>query len=293
MKSRINTIACTAFAVASLGAGFANAANTLYAPGDLVLFIQQEGGSNTIYANIGNSATVFRGAAAGADAGSSLNILDLSTTLTSAFGAGWASDPTIYVGLAGVWGTSATNGTLQNGDPQRTLYVSQARNSLGDIYTQNSAGYTVNTNTGMTTAANDIYAMNQAFENNYEGTITIAPVGTSLIDDYNPFLAPGIQDTAFEVFGGGVQQAGTAGDLGSLTSEGLGTIEYALDVYRILGRNNVAGQVDGVVREGSFEGSVVLGSNGQVSFLAIPEPSSVALIGLACGAFLVRRRRSA
>ena len=125
--------------VSALGAGIASAANSFYAPGDLVLFVQQQGGSNTIYANLGSTAT-FRGTAAGsADGTSSLNILDLSSTLTSAYGAGWASDPTIFVGLAGVWGTSETNAALQAGDPHQTLYVSQSRTDLGDIYLQNSA----------------------------------------------------------------------------------------------------------------------------------------------------------
>ena len=48
------------------------AANTAYTPGDLVLYFQKEGGANTVYVSLGNTATVFRGAATGADTANKL-----------------------------------------------------------------------------------------------------------------------------------------------------------------------------------------------------------------------------
>ena len=45
----------------ALGVSSANAQNPNYAPGDLVLFFQQYGGSNTIAVNLG-AATTYRDA---------------------------------------------------------------------------------------------------------------------------------------------------------------------------------------------------------------------------------------
>lgn len=269
----------------------AGAANSFYAPGDLVLFFQEEGGTNTVYANLGNTAG-FRGTASGPTGSSTqLNIVNLSTTLTTAFGAGWATNPNIYAGLAGVWGTSPLSSTLQNGDPQRTLYVSDPRNSLANIYQQDSTGYIVSGSTGMSNGASAMTNMNSIFENNYDSQIAISPLAESTIDNNNPFLAANVQGVAFNLFGGGVQQVGTAGNLGSLAS--IGTVEFALDLHRILARTGISGQVEGPQYESTFEGVVVVGTDGAVSFVAIPEPSTLALSGLATLGLLLRRRRNA
>lgn len=245
----------------------ASAQNPNFAHGDLVLTLQQEGGSKTIYANLGNAAVLFRGSASGPGAANMINFKNISAELTAAYGGGWASDATIYAGLAGVWGTSQTNGTaLQDGDPHRTLYVSASRSGVGTLGQANSAGYLVNTNGGMTTGAQDMRAMNNWFEINSVNSVQEADVSVSLIDDQNPFLAEGLQDTAYEIFGGGVQQVGTAGTFGSFGDAG--TVEFALDLYRIVARNDVAGQVDGPVREGTYEGTITINSSGQVSFIS-------------------------
>jgi hypothetical protein len=268
----------------------AYAANTMYAPGDLVLYFQQEGGTNTVYANLG-SATQYRGTASGvSDGTNALNITDLNSTLVSAFGAGWASDTTVYAGLAGVFSTNATANTVVDGDPFRTLYVSAARTGLGNVGEAGSAGYSVPSSTSMTQGASGITSQNNVFENNYEGAIAISTTDISGIDNQNPFLAPGVQDTAFGVFGGGVMQQGQAGDLGTFGDET--NVEFALDLYRILAKTGLAGQVEGTLRESSYEGTITINSTGGVSFQAVPEPSSVAFLGMAASAALLRRRRS-
>ena len=268
----------------------AQAANTAYAPGDLVLYFQQEGGTNTVYVNLG-SATQYRGTAAGvADGTNALNITNLNSTLVSAFGAGWASDTTIYAGLAGVFSTNSTLNTVTNGDPFRTLYVSAARASLGNVGEAGSAGYTVNTNTGMTTGATGIAAQNNVFENSYEGAIAISTTDISGIDDQNTFLSPGVQGTAFGIFGGGVMQEGQAGSLGTFGDDT--NVEFALDLYRIVAKTGLSGQVEGALRQGSYEGTITINNTGGVSFQAVPEPSSVAFLGMAASAALLRRRRS-
>jgi hypothetical protein len=286
-----------------LAALSAEAANSFYAPGDLILYFQKEGSTNTIYANLGNAANSYRGTSAGTDGLdytlTKTNILNLNTTLTSAFGSGWASDTSVYAGLAGVFSNS-TSTVITDGDPGRTLYVSSGRNSISTATVgtsdSNTWDMTLAGNTAITSAASGIFQQNNAFENNYDAQVTISLTDVSLIDDQNP-VSGGFQGSAFNNnLAGGVQQQGTSGDLGFVTD--VGNVEFALDLYRILGRGTggiggtapLSGQVSGPLRQGTFEGTVVVGSNGAVSFL-VPEPSSALLSGLAAGAFILRRRR--
>ena len=278
---------------------------TGYSPGNLIVFFQKEGGNQTVYADLGNAATLYRGAAAGvADGVNSFNIVNISASLNTAFGSSWASDTSIYAGLAGVWGGSASgfNNALQDGDPNRTLYVSSPRNSVGIAGEADSTGWDLSTagNNSMTSGATGITVQNNVFGANSGGLQQLV-VGTGLsqIDDMNPFFAPGLQDAAFQgAFAGGVQQRGTAGMFGTVA--GVGTTEFALDLYRILGKTNAPGQVAGTNRVGSFEGTVLVGTDGNVSFSAseisaVPEPSgalALGLIGTVAG-LGYRRRRSA
>jgi hypothetical protein len=291
MKNTFKRCALLMASSSILAAFSASAANSFYAPGDLVLTFQKEGDTNTVYANLG-SAAGFRGTASGAAGGTNqLNILDLSSTLTSAFGSQWASDTAIYAGLAGVFSTNDTNSIITNGDPARTLYVSASRNNVGTVGAASSSGYTVNTNSGMTTGASGILTQNNAFETNYDAQVTVSLTSASQIDNMNPFLSTGIQGTAFNIFGGGVQQVGSDSSFGTFGPAG--STEFALDLYRILAKTGITNQVAGSLRSGSYEGTVTVGTNGMVSFVAVPEPSSLALVGLAAGSLVLRRRRSA
>jgi hypothetical protein len=263
-------ILSSAFALGLASTAYAQ--NTHYAPGDLVLTFQKEGDSNTVYANLG-SAAGFRGTAAGAADGTNvLNIIDINSALTSAFGSEWASDTAIYAGLAGVYSTNDTNNIIVNGDPSRTLYVSSPRASVGTVGTASSSGYTVNTSTGMTTGASGIFGQNNAFEVNYNAAVTVSPTSVSFIDDKNPFLSTGIQGAAFGIFGSGIQQVGSASSFGTFGAAG--SVEFALDLYRILAKTGITNQVAGSLRSGSYEGTVTINSSGKVSFIAKAESTA-------------------
>jgi hypothetical protein len=302
-KSKLRALVLAAGSLA-ISATAVQAQNTNYAAGDLVLFFQEQGGSETVYANLGNTATTFRGAAAGVDVANSFNFLNINSTLVSAFGAGWATNTSIYAGLAGVWGTGGTSSALENGDPHRTLYVSAARNALGTIGEASSTAPSVSTNTGMTTAASGMLGQNNILETTYPTAVAQSPTSTSGIDNANPFTTPTIQGPAFGVFSGGVQQRGTGSTIGSYDSAG--NAVFALDLYRVLaratggsgtGQTFVTGQVDGPLRSGSFEGTVVLNTSGDISFVtaAVPEPSTYAFMGVAAvfvGFYYLRRRKA-
>lgn len=285
-----------------LVAGSTQAANSFFDPGDLILFFQKPGDTDTVYVSLGNAATLYRGSAAGPTADrQALNIVNISTTLTSAFGSGWASDTSIYSGIVGALSAS-TSQTLQPinlGDQKRTLYASKPRTDVGTVGLADSVAWDITLGNSSTGGATQIVALGDNLENNTTQRAEVLPTSLSLIDNYNPFLTPGIQGTAFNAFQGGVQQVGGATAFGSFGDAG--SVEFALDLYRIVPLNDsdTTGEISGVKQVGSFEGTFTVGTNGQVSFItqlsAVPEPSgalALGLIGTVAG-LGYRRRRNA
>ena len=299
MKPTLKYRALLVAASSLLAAHAANAANSLYAAGDLMLTFQQVGGGNTVYVDLGNSATLYRGTAAGADVATNIDFININSTLVSAFGSGWASDPSIYAGLAGVNSTSSTSSTLVNGDPPRTLYVSAPRADVGTLGQANSVTPTVASNTLMTTAASGIQTQNNVFGTLPSDTLqAVVTTDVSKIRTQQPittFQGNNYQGTAFGTFDGGIQQQGAAGSFGSFGTAG--TVEFALDLYRILGKNTVPGQVAGDLRSGTYEGTITVSTGGGVSFsslTAVPEPASVMFTCLlTLGGLTMRNRRRA
>ena len=284
----------------ALGAGAAQAANTLYAPGDLLLYFQQQGGTNTVYVNLGKAATLYRGDYAGTGGDASLtnyNIININASLVSAFGPNWATQTNIYAGLAAARSSSTGTGVI-DGDQTRTLYVSRGRDSAGSLGVADSVAWDMTLGQPYTTSSGQIIAMGNPFDTGPDALQAVFPTSTSFIDDYNPFLAPGIQGTAYDGFAGGVQQPGTAGIQGNysaITGGLFGDAEFALDLYRIMPREEtetVGIEVPGPQHIGTYEGSVLIGTDGTVAFM-VPEPSSVTLVGVAGLALAFRRRRQA
>lgn len=267
----------------------ASAANNNFAPGDLVMYFQNPGGAvgsdQTVMVSLGNASTVFR------DGGDFLNIANIGTLLSDTFGANWYELDTLYFGVAANIGTASLGNTLTNGDPLRTVYLGRSRNDVGTVGQASSTAYAA---TEYTTLAGNINSQNLALEENATTQAAALNTTTSTVDDQNPFTVPGQQGTAFGVIPGGVQQGFDTGSFGTYGSAG--SVEGALDLYRIQAKNNIAGQygfgsANGV---GEYQGTLTIDNAGNISYItAVPEPSTWALLGI--GAFVViymARRRS-
>lgn len=259
--------------------------NPNYKAGDLVLYFQQPGGSsNAVYVDLDSStdpsvsaASVFRGTSVTSHVANKVGFLNINSTLTSAFGAGWATDSTIYAGAAGVNSSSTFSTPVTNGDPPRTLYMSCPRTAVGTVGSANSPAWTFGGTTAMTAAAQGMQSQNNDFFNNYSGAQVVATNGA--VATQNPFSQVGsvyYQGNAFQGnFAGGVEQQGTTTSFGSFGAAG--SVKFALDIYRILAVTGQTNEVAGTLRAGDYLGTLTVDGSGNVSFItqaATTPPSS-------------------
>ena len=261
--------------------------------GDLILFFQKPGNTNTAYVNLGSAALLYRGAEAGPSATlQRVNFININSTLASAFGAAWATDPDIYAGLAGARSNS-TAVTVVNGDQNRTLYVSRARPSIGTVGQAGASPWDLVQAGSLTTGATNMVALTNNFAVRLPDLDQgVLDTDTSTIDNMNTTTIGGFQSAGFDLFVGGVQQSGSATAFGVFGDAG--QVEFALDLQRLVPDGTVhTNEIAGQSRFGSYEGTVTIGTTGDVSFITIPEPSSVTLAGIAGLALAFRRRRNA
>lgn len=267
-------------------AATAQAQNTFHAPSDLVLHFQNPGGATgatqTVMVALGNVSTVFRD-------GGSFSSINIGSTLSSTFGSTWYDTSTLWAGAAGFRGTSSTSTALLDQDPHQTIYLSKARTSVATAAGAPTIG--LNTGTGITSGINQVKNQMETVGNTNP---FVQATSASFIDDNNPFTSVGVQGAAYQDIGGGVQGNFGAGNLGTNVLGATGTVELALDIFRIQTRNDVAGQfgLGAAVNSGSYLGTLTINQDGLVNFQAVPEPSTYAMVALAAGLFfLINRRR--
>lgn len=292
--SILKKTALAAILALSTSADQSFAQNPNYAPGDLLLYFQQFGGTQTAMVNLG-TAFSYRDRTT-----DNLNFINIGSTLTgsvvsggAAFPANWYDDPTIFWGLAAVRSNSTSTSAQVDGDPGRTIYVSAPRTGVGTAGAAESQPWTFGSAGFMTTGANAVINMVNRMETIATTSIFVEPNSTSNVDLQNPFNIAGSTTTAFSSFPGGVMgsfNTGTFGTIGGVTAEG------ALDLYRILATTSPVGTVvepGETALNGSYQGTFAIDQMGSVSYIVpVPEPATVGLLASAALVGLARRRRS-
>lgn len=271
--------------------------------GDLAVAFYQVVGSvvsdNTYIYNLGQASNYRESTSSGLVSSIGGNAsANISADLVTAFGSGWANDGTVRWMVIG--NVSSTAGTI-NGDTARTNYLSRAASTVAATGPNTVFGATISsTNRGiLSTNLSSVFAQvnNDASGANANGAI-IAKADPATIDEFLPptvatYFGLSATYNPYQTLASGTitnnhSSAGT-----------LGTIEGALDLYRVLHSTSGAdlttgGSVgDATIGNGQYIGSLLLTSTGDLAFATIPEPSS-ALLGVAGALGLcLRRRRNA
>jgi hypothetical protein len=267
-SARAATIATTLLVLAgtALFSPPAKAALT-YNDGDIFLGFRYAGASKPSYLVDLGSDTQFTLALAGSIhtfGGSS----SIGADLVSLYGAGWATDPNLS------WGVFGADGT----DPLITLFASKARTNVNTPVTPWAAlGY--NNRSSTQTAINGV---ENGFITGYTTTALTGNAGSQTITlGASSYYAAVNLSTDF------VSSSNWGGTgIEGKSASGIGTT--VLDLVQV-GRTD-----SGLAVPSSVLGSFTIDSQGAVSYAAVPEPSTYALVatGGLFGLLKLRRRSS-
>jgi len=283
---KINNLITSAFVAAAVSAAAVSTASAQNVDfdrfEDLTIFFQDTALTQTLIITLDRTNASFRDAT-----GSSLNFLNIGGLLNTTFGATWFDQTTLRAGLAGVANNNPFSFDTIFGDTNQTIYTSRRRNTTGAntfvVGASNSTAISL-TGAARNTVANNINSMFQNFEQlQTSGTSRTETFPSSPVDNFN------VGTTSFtNILNPGVQFSFASGNWGTY-----GTVvsEAVLDLYRIDNLNPGGGEGSPNNSTGTYEGSITLDQSGNVSFIAVPEPTTFALIGLAGAAFFTGARR--
>lgn len=225
-----------------------------YNAGDLFLGFSasaEEPGLTVNYVvNLGNSAT-FRDATGSF----SIEFASIAADLASIYGATWFDREDLSWGIIG----TNSNTSALNGDPQATIYASRAQSPFGSI----SSAWKIQSSTNRGTTSTKI-------TNTKSGFLAGSTVGI-----LNPNAVKQTNSDA-NSWNQGLSNSGFGGSFAGGISGAFGAGAEALDLYRITSANSGTG---------SLLGTFTLSANGSsLNFTAVPEPGTIALLGLGLAA---------
>ena len=266
-----------------IGMGSAMAASSAmgaftFTNGDLVLGFQATSGTGStknVFFNLGSGVAVRDNPTIG-------SLGNISTTLSSVFGANWYSRSDVYFGVIGnLNGGSPTGfpGTAAvNGDPSRTFYLSTPTVDVAQGQLIAAAAYPSASLGSASTKFSGTEAILPGLNTEADGAAILDQTNSPVQwangwSAWNP--TPG---AAYDTFTGGIQQ-----NFGKLTDS------TYVDIQRVLATNTGSSQI-GVVGGGTYETTLSIGSNGSISL--IPEPSTSLLAAFAGLTLTFRRRRA-
>ncbi|MDD5200587.1 MAG: PEP-CTERM sorting domain-containing protein [Terrimicrobiaceae bacterium] len=259
-----NFLATALLAIAGVGLMASPARALTYNPGDLFIGFYDASGTEDYLINIGPAAQ-YRDAAPGTSF--QLNIGSTGADLIATFGADWNARPAIDVQLQ--WGVfGGVYNTDVGSDLEGTLYASKAASAT-------PLGFARKNLSNQAGAASFIDTMGNSFASlNYTATVnsTVAARQTaSNAQSYAFYQAGGGGGSSFSYF------VGAQGNFGS------GVAGASLDLFRMpIGSG-----------PGTYEGTFSIDSGGTITFTAVPEPSTVAFVGVAAAALAIIFRRRA
>ncbi len=312
MKSNIkSTLAVLGCVGLSAGASFAQAIDSNFNANDLILGFRAASGSpgaaNVLMINLG-SASLYKDA--NINNANFLNFANIGSQLQTTFGTGigagnWYERTDLFGSFASaINGTTADNNaanlsiTVQNStlgtgvEFNSTIYISSVRSAPGAVGSSNStipggvapAPGQLATNV----AGSNILAVGTgAFTTNQVGGV--ATVASGGVNNWNSTgnVGNGVDWGIFNTEGSFGSNLGSFG--------GATDVAQYWDLYRLArwGTASSPSQptVDPLSGRGFFQGTLTLSQNGDVSYLVVPEPTSMLLVSLGLGALALSRRR--
>ncbi len=262
------------------GASYAPLAQAAYTTGDLLLaFRSTNATANTFVVDIGQ-ASLYRDSTSTIDVTGALGAT-LAAGLQAAFGAGWASDTGLTMGVIAAGRPLSGDGSQRAAyvGASGTTYSTLASGELGNLQLNilNTTDNAFGNGSFSTFVANGANAANVSLGGN------AAVIATSLDNDYAGYA--GLASYFDALPSGGNELTVVNGFSGS-----------KLDLYRILQSTAGATDAPSAAFVPQYQGSFSISNTGAVSFTsdvaAAPEPSRVILLGLGLGGLFLRRRRA-